>query len=92
MKDKKYELLYNLITTFQELSAVVNTLAKAIDGNPDRISAVCDRLVDIIMNVFGVSNDDPHLDYYLDEFYGMIDDTDVEDIIQDMLDTIEITK
>jgi hypothetical protein len=91
MKEKKFALLYNLINTYQDLHDVYNKMTDALGGEPTKIETVCDNLVDIIVRVFGVIDDDPYLDYYLDEFYGMAEE-DPEDIISDMEDTIKLKK
>jgi hypothetical protein len=89
MKEKKFILLYNLINTYQDLRAVYDEMADALGGEPNKIGTICDNMVDIIIRVFGVTDDDPNLDYYLDEFYGMAEE-DPEDIVSDMEDTIKL--
>jgi hypothetical protein len=91
MKEKKFILLYNLIDTYQQLSTVFDELSETLGGSPERIGFICDKLVDITLKTFGISDDDPNLDYYIDEFYGMTDE-DPENIISDMEDTIKLKK
>jgi hypothetical protein len=89
MKEKKFILLYDLINTYQDLRAVFDKLTETLGGEPTEIGIICDSMVDIIIRTFGVTNDDPNLDYYLSEFYGMAEE-DPEDIVSDMVDTIKL--
>ncbi len=91
MKEKKFILLYNLIDTYQQLSKVFSELSDTLGGEPNKIGIICDKMVDIIIRTFGVHDDDPDLEYYLDEFYDMVDE-DPEDIISDMEDTVKLKK
>jgi hypothetical protein len=91
MKEKKFILLYDLIDTYQQLSTVFSELFDTLGGEPNKIGVICDKMVNIIIRAFGVKDDDPDLEYYLDEFYDMAEE-DPENVISDMEDTIKLKK
>jgi hypothetical protein len=89
MKEKKFILLYNLIDTYQQLSKVSSDLSDALGGELHKIETICDKVVDIIIRTFGVKDDNPDLDYYLDMFYDIANE-DPEDIVSVMENTVKL--
>ncbi len=91
MKEKKYILLCNLVSTYKDLSKIFNELSDTLGSCPENIGEACDRLVDMIMDALKIPeyNEFHTREHFVDEFYKFVDGNDVEDTIQHMLDIIE---
>ena len=89
MKEKKFILLCNLVNAYKDLSKIFNDLTDTLDSPPVSIGLVCDHLVDMIMDTFGILENNDSREILVDEFYRFANRNDVEDTIQHMLDEIE---
>jgi len=89
MKEKKYILLCNLVSAYKDLSKIYDGLDSVLEGSPEVIGKILDKISDMVIDTLGISENDDSRNFFGDEFYYVVNGNDVEDTIQHMLDKIK---